>query len=228
MSKDKLLLFFLGLTCFLGLLAPNAWSSNDAESEIVGFVKQMYRGEEIQVTFSQLPAILRGAAKVKNISFSRVPTSAGEGICLVGVEGKSGFRTTVYVPFRVLIKRTLYGLKEGLKKGENIGKENLVRSETFLQGSAAAFPEMDDLIGRSAKKDMASGEIITRQLLEERIAIAKGETVNMTLENQRLFVQAKGVALEKGRVGDVIRVKSSSGREIFGKVTGKNNIIIGF
>ena len=48
-------------------------------------------------------------------------------------------------------------------------------------------------------------------------------------ENKNLYVRAKGKALEKGRMGDSIRVKNmSSDREIIGKVVSGNKILVSF
>jgi flagella basal body P-ring formation protein FlgA len=58
--------------------------------------------------------------------------------------------------------------------------------------------------------------------------VARGEVVNMTVENSRIVVHAKGIAMEKGGIGDLVKVKSSSGKEIVGRVTGSNSISIQF
>jgi flagella basal body P-ring formation protein FlgA len=43
-----------------------------------------------------------------------------------------------------------------------------------------------------------------------------------------LVVQGKGTALEKGKVGDLVRVKSPSGKEVIGKVTGNDTVAVEF
>jgi flagella basal body P-ring formation protein FlgA len=50
----------------------------------------------------------------------------------------------------------------------------------------------------------------------------------MTVENERLLVQAKGVALDKGRMGDLVRIKSASGKEVIGRVNGNDSVIVEF
>jgi flagella basal body P-ring formation protein FlgA len=70
--------------------------------------------------------------------------------------------------------------------------------------------------------------VITLKVLEDPTAIQKGEVVNITAQNRRLLVQGKGTALEKGKMGDVVRVKSTSGKEIAGKVTGSNTVSVEF
>ena len=50
----------------------------------------------------------------------------------------------------------------------------------------------------------------------------------MTVENESLLVQAKRRCPRKGRIGDFVRVKSSSGKEVIGKVSGNDSVIVGF
>jgi flagella basal body P-ring formation protein FlgA len=49
------------------------------------------------------------------------------------------------------------------------------------------------------------------------------------VENKKLMVRAKGKAMEKGRVGESIRVKNTlSEKEVFGKVVDDNTILVKF
>jgi len=229
MLRDRrtLTLFFaLLLTALLPCMTARAGT---ADVEIVDFIKRLYSDNEVQVTFTQLPQSLRDGAKVKSISFSKVPDFAGDGVCLVGIEGRHGLDTNVYVPFKIQVKRVLFSLKRNLKKGETVRLDDLTSKETFLQGAATPYPAgAEEIVGRSAKKEISAGEIIVKQMLEEQLVLAKGEIVNMTLESKKLLVQAKGVALEKGKMGDTVRVRSASGKEVIGKVTGSNSISVEF
>jgi len=228
MSEDKSRLFFFALV-FLALFLPRwAWAFS-GEAEIRDFINQMYEGKEIQIVFSQLPAFLKESVKVKTISFAKVPESSGDGVCLVGIEGKNGAESSVYVPFKVLVKRRLYVAKRDIAKGDEIHLVDLTIKETYLNGSGSAYPEnAEDLLNRTAEKEIQAGEVITRQLLGYEMAVKKGDTVNVTVENSRLLVQAKGVALEKGRLGDVVKIRSASGKEVVGKVTGNYAVTVEF
>jgi flagella basal body P-ring formation protein FlgA len=232
MSKDKILLTFLSAIVFLwlplcvcGAVSQPRFS---VESQLTEFVKQIYGDAETEVTFN-LPQQLRGDALARNISFSKVPDLSGDGICLVSVESKGGVETNVYVPFKVLAKRPLYSLKSSMTKGDVLRYSDVTSKQTFLAGGRKGYPRsLEDVVGKSLKRDMAAGEIVTLQVLEDHVAVLKGEVVNMTLENARLLVQAKGTALEKGKMGEVIRIKSASGREIKGRVTGSNSVTVQF
>jgi flagellar basal body P-ring formation protein FlgA len=225
-GKTKLL--FPALVFLIAMMPQPAWAAS-AEAEIKNFIKQIYADSEIQVVFAQLPPALRDTPRLKNISFAKVPDPSGDGICLVGIEGKNGAESSVYVPFKVLVNRRLYMVKHDIAKGEAIHLIDLAVKETYLNGSGGAYPEkIEDVLSKTAKKEIHAGEIITKQLLEDRMAVQKGETVNVIVENTRLLVQAKGVALEKGRMGDLVRVKSASGKEVIGRVSGNDSVVVEF
>ncbi len=225
-GRGKLL--FLAVVLFIALFPIRAWGAA-AEAEIKDFIKQMYSDSEVQIVFSQLPPSLKSGVTLKSISFAKVPDPSGEGICLVGIEGKSGAESSVYVPFKVLVKRTLYMAKRDIAKGEAIHLVDLAVKETYLNGSGGPYPEnVEAVLGKTAKKEIPAGECLTKQLLEDQMAVQKGEAVNLTVENERLVVQAKGIALDKGKVGDLVRVKSASGREVVGRVSGNDSVIVEF
>jgi len=211
------------------MVLPHEARAAAAEAEIKDFIKQIYADSEIQIVFAQLPPVLKNGVNLRNISFAKVPDPTGDGVCLVGIEGKNGGESSVYVPFKVLVKRTLYMAKRDIAKGEAIHLIDLAVKETYLNGSGGAYPEnVEAVLNKTAKKEIHAGEVITKQHLEDQVAVQKGETVSMTVENESLLVQAKGVALEKGRIGDLVRVKSSSGKEVIGKVSGNDSVIVGF
>jgi len=225
-DKNRLLLI---LFCLFAVALPRLSWAADAEAQIKDFIKQIYAGNEIQVVFAQLPQVLKSNVGLRDISFAKVPDPMGDGVCLVGIEGKNGTESSVYVPFKVLVKRTLYMAKRDIGKGEAIHLIDLAVKETYLNGSGGAYPEtVEAVLNKTAKKEIHAGEVITKQLLEDQMAVRKGETVSMTVENENLLVQAKGVALEKGRIGDLVRVKSASGKEVTGKVSGDDSVVVEF
>jgi len=228
MLEDRNRLLFI-LFCLLAVALPGLSWAADAEGEIKDFIKQIYAGNEIQIVFAQLPAVLKSNVGLRDISFAKVPDPTGDGVCLVGIEGKNGTESSVYVPFKVLVKRTLYMAKRDIGKGEAIHLIDLAVKETYLNGSGGAYPEtIEAVLNKTAKKEIHAGEVITKQLLEDQLAVRKGETVSMTVENENLLIQAKGVALEKGRIGDIVRVKSASGKEVMGRVSGDDSVVVEF
>jgi flagella basal body P-ring formation protein FlgA len=212
-----------------GLALPQGARAFSGETEIRDFIKQMYGDNEVQIVFPQPPPALRDRAKLNSISFAKVPDFSGEGVCLVGVEGKNGAESNVYVPFKTLVKRKLYVAKRDIAKGEDIHLVDLTVKETYLNGSGNSYPDRaEELSNKTAKKEIRAGEILTRQHLDDQTAVKKGDTVTMTVENSRLLIQSKGVALEKGKIGDSVKIKSASGKQIVGRINGNDSVIVDF
>jgi flagella basal body P-ring formation protein FlgA len=201
------------------------------ERKLTDFIKKIYgEGEEIRVKFGNIPARLKDRPNVKNISFARIPDDRGEGLCLVEVEGKNRRGKNVYVPFRVIRKTRVFVLIENGKKGDVIRSDSVAVRDTSLSDRRSRYPSnLENIVGKTLKKDLPRGTVITSQLLDNPVVIERGEVVHIIAENSRLVVQAKGRALEKGRIGDSIRVKNtSSDREIYGKVIGENAVFVTF
>lgn len=199
------------------------------DSQVAAFVRQMYADNDIRINFGPLPHNANGEVRVRNVAFSKVPDATGDGVCLVSIEGKNGKDSEVYVSFKVMVKRSLYMAKHNIEKGEIIRLGDLSIRESYLSGVSAAYPVgVDEVVGKEAKKEIAAGAVITNQILEGVMAVQKGEAVSIIAQNNRLTVQGKGTALEKGKMGDLIKVRSQAGKEIVGKVTGNKAVAVQF
>ena len=229
MSRGRIASLLVAVV-FFGVCVPcRSATAGTGEDAIVDFVKQIYGENEVQVTITRLPQLIRDNGRIKNISFARVPDAAGDGMCLVAVEGRNGSDASLYVPFKVQAKATLYTLRHNIRKGEIVNLDDVTAKETFLQGGPSVYPSgARNVVGKAAKKELMAGEIITKQMLEEHVTVTRGETVSMTVEKKNLIVQGKGLALEKGRLGDLIRVKSPSGKEVIARVTGDSSVLVEF
>jgi flagella basal body P-ring formation protein FlgA len=197
------------------------------EDGITHFIKQFYDDrEEVYVRFNNLPEALQEKVKVRHIDFAKVPDSKGDGLCLVEIEGKNNRAKTIYVSFRVQSKKKLFVLKQGLKKGEIVRPGDLLVKDTFITENGGVYPaRAEDVVGKAVKKDIAAGTAITSQILEDSFAVQRGDTVDIVAENKKLSVQAKGIILEKGRLGDRVRVKNlTSDKEIVGRVAGNGTV----
>ena len=218
------------LCAFAPGLAEGAQRSS-VETAIVRFVQEIYtEGEDIQVRINSLPVQLKQKAHLRDVTFSKIPDVNGDGVCVVEYDTGDGRKKNVYVPFKVFVKRKLFVLREAGKKGDLISKADLATRETYMNGKMTDYPgAQDDVIGKALKKDVPGNTVLTGSVLEDRIATKRGETVNIIVENKQLTVLSKGKIMEKGRIGDTVRVKNlSSGREITGRLVAENTVKVEF
>jgi flagella basal body P-ring formation protein FlgA len=229
MSEGKVALLRAVLLFVVCALAAPALAAGGVDAELRDFIKDYYKGETITVALGNLPPQLKGNVHAKRIVFVKLPDANGTGICAVTTQARNGAESRSQVSFRVQARKMLYVLESSLKKGEAVGRDDVVAREAFLNGSGAAYPSTpEDVFGKVARKDIRAGEVLTNAVLEEPVTIRRGQIVAIKAQNKRMVVETKGVALEKGRVGDVVRAKASSGKEITGKVAAGNTILVEF
>jgi flagella basal body P-ring formation protein FlgA len=227
-----LLVFVLCLPSSIFHLPSDACYASEysgTEAKIMHFIQDIYNNsDDIQIRLNTIPSQIKENTKVKNITFMKVPDASGDGICTVEIDTRSGRSVHVQVPFRVFVKKKLLVLKMAGKKDEAIRKGDIFIKETYMKGKGNEYPtSLEDLAGKVLKKDVPANTIIAYQMLEESVAVQRGEVVNIVAENTKLLVLTKGKTIDKGRVGDTVRVKNiSSGKEIVGRVTAHNTVAI--
>jgi flagellar basal body P-ring formation protein FlgA len=232
MMKKLIYLAFILIMVFL--TGVNSYSQDQSfiEIKISDFIRKIYSEEEdLQIKFGNIPVPLRGRPNVKNISFAKAPDAKGDGVCLVEIiDGKNNRDRSLYVPFRSTKKTKVYVLNHSGKKGDVLREGSVTARETRFNEKKPGYPStLDDIVGRTLKKDVAGGTVISYSTIDDPVIIQKGEIVDIIAENKKLFVQTKGKALEKGKMGDSIRVKNmSSDKEIVGKVVSGDKILVSF
>jgi len=201
------------------------------EVRLTRFVKQLYgENDDVRVRFNPVTISQNEKTKIKNISFVEMPDANGAGICSLELEQNGGRTRNVQVPFKVFTKRKIFMMRHPGKQGDIIRKGDISVKEIHLTGRNSEYPATaEDIIGRILKRDIAANTVITRQVIEDQIALQRGDLVNIVLEGKGLLVRTKGKAIDKGRVGDTVRVKNvTSGREITGKVASGSTVVIQF
>jgi flagella basal body P-ring formation protein FlgA len=84
------------------------------------------------------------------------------------------------------------------------------------------------VVGRRTTRMLAMGDVVLSDAVELPPLIQKGDVITLMVESPGLLVTAKGIAQEKGRAGDLVRVKNAaSGREVFGKVESEKIVRVG-
>jgi flagella basal body P-ring formation protein FlgA len=227
-----LLWVFICLLSSVFCLLPSvsyAARQSTVEVQLINFIKQFYEDREgIQVKFNSYPSILKENASVNHINFTKIPDANGDGICTMEVTTKQGFRKNVHVSFKVFVKKHIYVLKQNLKRGDVINAGDIIKKEILLNENKGRYPlDIEEIIGKTVKKDINAGTVVKNDMIEDRYVVKTNEIVSILAQNNRIMVKTKGRAIEKGKIGDVIRVKNvSSNKEILGKVVGSGVVTV--
>jgi flagella basal body P-ring formation protein FlgA len=221
-----LLLFTFYFLLFTVCVSFAAETSN-IELKLKDFIKRFYsEREDIYIKLNHIPDSLKGKSRVRHINFAKIPDSNGDGLCLVEVDEKAGRTKNVYVSFRVSNKKKLFVLKHSAQRGDTIRSDEIMVKEVYMTGSGTIYPlKIEDVAGKVLKRDLPAGTVIISQAIEDSFVVQRGDTVNIVAENKKLLIQAKGRTLEKGKIGDIIRVKNlTSNKEIVGRVAGSSTV----
>jgi len=215
-------IILLVMTIFFPALVSGADKTSQIEMAIVNFIRDYYgKQRDIQVYLIHQPSVLEeGNLKVKNITFARLPDSNGNGTCVVEAIDRRQMTRNVYVPFKVMEKKRIYVLKENMKRGEIITEDKIAYRDVILREDIKDYPvDLDEVLGKRLKRDLNASSPITKGVLEDHFVIKRNDIVSIVMENKKLMVKAKGRAIDRGRIGDVIRVKNlTSQKEITGRV----------
>jgi flagella basal body P-ring formation protein FlgA len=113
---------------------------------------------------------------------------------------------------------------KNISKGEVLSANHLAYDYTKarLPGS---FNEIENVIGRKAKFNLARGAILKIRQLEINYAVEKGKYVLLTARNENVSVTVGAIALEQGQIGDIIKVKNErSGKHLNVVVTSEKKV----
>jgi flagella basal body P-ring formation protein FlgA len=105
--------------------------------------------------------------------------------------------------------------------GAVLGAEDLsVRMREYTSASEAMVGDVGDAVGKRVRWQLSGGVPVRREYLEDPQSLKRGDSVVIEAEAGVVRITGKGVALQSGRVGDMVLVKNQlSGREISGRLT---------
>jgi len=124
----------------------------------------------------------------------------------------------------VSINKPVVVVTKNISKGEVLNSNHLAYeySSASLPGS---FTDIENVIGRKAKFNLARGATLKIRQLEINYAVEKGNYVLLTSSNENVSVTVGAIALEQGQIGDIVRVRNErSGTVLNVLVTGEKKV----
>jgi flagella basal body P-ring formation protein FlgA len=114
-----------------------------------------------------------------------------------------------------------------IKKGSVISIEDLDVIDTDGKNNFLFFSQLEDVVGRKAKRTIYRNQKIKPQHVSEIWLVQKDQPVVLVNKIGRIVVETDGIALESGQKNDTIKVKNSrSGQVVSGVVISKKNISV--
>ncbi len=115
-----------------------------------------------------------------------------------------------------------------LKRNKEIRRRDVKIERVELRGIKDAATSLEDVLGMTAKRPINPGAVVKMSYLKPTTLVKRGESVVVRIENDRFLIKAKATAVENGSRGSTISVRTSSGKELRGKVVGPGEISVAF
>jgi len=147
---------------------------------------------------------------VRNLVYDSRSMRFDASIALAGAES-----SPVVVNGRVEPMISVPVLRNHAMPGEVISRDDIEwhRVEARRAGPST-ISRLDDLIGRTPRRPINAGQAVRLTDVRPNYVIGKGDLVTIILKAGTMTLTASAEALEKGAVGDVIRVRNNHSRRI--------------
>ncbi len=225
---------FLGILLVLFLALPALSHADGAllEAEIAGQLMSAMPWEGADVEVDDID--LRGFYS-KPVDFDRVIVRLSDGMKRVGKisasvsllsEGREVGRFWTSAQVR-LYREAVVALMP-LRRNREITRGDVRTERVEVKGGANVATSVDDVLGMRAVRPINPGMVIKMNYLKPKVLVKRGDSVTLRIENDKLLIKAKAIATENGARGATITVRSSSGKEIQGKVVGPGTVTVAF
>ncbi|MBI4611240.1 MAG: flagellar basal body P-ring formation protein FlgA [Candidatus Rokubacteria bacterium] len=144
----------------------------------------------------------------------------------------SGQRTVRYsqVSFQIeRLRRVVVAVRPLLQKRLIAESDVRIEARSGFQIPPAALTELSDVVGKEVARETGAGEVLTTHMVRLPIAVRRGTPIMLLLDGPGFRITARGVALEEGGVGQMIRVMNQTSRkEVHGRVEDDGSVRIPF
>lgn len=173
------------------------------------------RSERVEISVSGLDRRLKLADCTQHLAFEvRDLTGDGGSISVLArCNGVSPWK--IYLGAQVDIYRQILVARTGMSRSQVIRESDL--TAVMMPGSALRsgyFTDPDRLIGKQIKRPIDTGEPLRPALVEEPLAINRGDVVTLESGSGAIVVATQAEALSSGRIGEQIRVRNLSSERV--------------
>jgi len=122
---------------------------------------------------------------------------------------------SLFVPVVVQQFKDIVVLSRPLQRGEIIKADDLRLQQYDIFSLPSGYIEnTETIIGKELSQNLPEGAVLNHRLVRSPVAIQRGQMVTLMARNNVIEVRSEGKALEKGAIGERIRVKNLKSRRI--------------
>ena len=146
---------------------------------------------------------------------------------LVYVDGKFYRRAILY--YRVAVSDTVLVAAHDLRPDQEIGTGDVRQAEIAVEDAGTVYlRELAEVAGRVPSRFLKTGAPLSSDVLQAARVFEAGDPVTLVTSYNGIEVKAEGVALQRGRVGERIRVRNArSAKVLMGTVLDAHTVRVG-
>lgn len=222
--------FLVYIALFLLMLLPVFAYAGQHEKFVKGELASMlpWDREAVEIDDIVIPGIEAGNGSSLRLDVPKRPEGPGKISFKVEVREKGSPVRVYWGSARVKVYKEAVVALRTLKAGTRITSDDVKVARVDLGEAPESFSSVEELSGMVAKRPVTAGSVIKRDYVRPETVIKRGEKVALMIEGPSIRIRSHGVAAEDGHRGGIIAVRTASGKEVAGEVTGPGEIAIGF
>ncbi len=137
----------------------------------------------------------------------------------LGIRCESTQSWSLYTPYRISISGPALVSRRALRARQGIGADDVVAARVAYQASPESYVhDVEQLRGSVLSVPVAAGGAIRADMLRRPQLIKAGQKTRIIVEGPGYSVTQEGIAQQQGAAGDSIRLKTTGGRLIQGRI----------
>jgi len=213
----------------LEVTRASAVLESSAQREAVEAVVRSHLGQVdtlASVKVPNLPDVQVPAGATISVTVDRAPKGGRTvSTTLKVLDGQVAIRTQQVV-VQIDPLTPTWVLRADIGRGQAVTSNDVVSvMRPASEQPADAIRDSAELMGATARRDLAAGEPLVRRAVELQPMVARGQRVTMVALGRGIRVSAVGEALAAGRQGETIRIKNlDSNKVVTGRVSGPQTV----
>lgn len=222
--------FLVYLALIALLLLPALAYAGQAEEFVKGELASMlpWDADDVEVDEVEIPGLTAGNGASFKLDLPKRPSSAGKVSFRVEVREKGAGPRAFWGSAKVKVFKDALVAMRTLKMRTKIMPEDVKLARIELGDAADSFSSVEEIEGMVARRPVVAGSVIKRDYVRPETVVKRGEKVSLRIEGPAIMIRSKGIAADDGHMGAMVGVRTASGKEVAGRVSGPGEVAVGF
>jgi flagella basal body P-ring formation protein FlgA len=126
----------------------------------------------------------------------------------------NNFSKKIFVQGNLRILKEVPVVKRSIQYGQRIEKEDISFEKQDITFSRETIPTAEEILGSEVAGNIPSNQIIWKSSLKRKMAVTRGNPVQVTIQNQEWRIHLTGISQDNGYVGDTVKILNPSTKKL--------------